>query len=816
MDKKVHKRLVKQLAKKQKQGISIKDAAKELIKQGHIKEEVNQAVQESYLVNYIKKEKDYGYELGEIKQHVEASPEAKTGVLNKEIIELAFKHFKSYLKYFMISIFIMLILLLLALAGYLMDNPQEAPPSCIDIDEDGYCNTEDCNDYNNLIYPGGTEFCEDGIDNDCDGEVDENCIIEQAPTPEEETTTSCGDGECNGDEQIGKCRDCPCTDDQECKDLYGNDHECDGTYCIVPGNSGPAVTGADPTTDCSDGQCAEPYSCSEDPEYTTICSVGIGACETNGTYGCNSNGDGLECSATAGTPTNEICNDGIDNDCDGYTDYEDDNCAIICDRDGDNYYSLSLLVHERIYCNLAGYQEGDCNDNNTFVNPGESEICTDGLDNNCDTLFDCNDLICTNNPICNGCTPGEQLTCISGQPGVCAEGIKSCKASGEWGPCIVEQPIDEICDNGLDDNCDGETDENCNNPQYCNLINECQTGYCCENSICTSTDDLYCYEDVDQDLYGSSTSGNIKTVASDCLCHDEIQTGSVTKFVRNNLDCDDNNANVNPEGTEICNNEYDENCDGQLDESCTETCGDGTCDDNENVLTCPADCLTQMCTTTTLDKNAIEHGEITFSSTGGHDGSGAYIFDGVDDYLSIPNERLGEDGTICFWGIAFDNTGKTRFISSDDLGGSNAEMRTYANSATKLSWYFGNGNNVAIANSYGSISNTIWHHFCATWDYSENEDKTVIRAFYDGSITHQTALPGKTEDGDKGLQIGAWSDQSFLKGSIDEPILSSCALTLDEISEIYTGVDASRSQAPEFDEKRSFLNLFLDNLTPWN
>ena len=44
----------------------------------------------------------------------------------------------------------------------------------VDLDGDGYDSTVDCNDYNSDVYSGAPEIC-DGIDNNCNGQIDEGC-----------------------------------------------------------------------------------------------------------------------------------------------------------------------------------------------------------------------------------------------------------------------------------------------------------------------------------------------------------------------------------------------------------------------------------------------------------------------------------------------------------------------------------------------------------------------------------------------------------------------------------------------------------------
>ena len=199
-----------------------------------------------------------------------------------------------------------------------------------------------------------------GIDDDCDGEIDEN-LTRTCTTPCGTGTERCEDGAwvgCNApqpEEEIcdGKDNDCDGEVDETCECVHGESYPCGRgdersrqamlnsigicrpgvAYCNM-GHLTECLGGQEPLPeelcdneeddDC-DGTVNEGCACEQGE--TRACCMGQYCDDTNdaychtGTQTCNCVGS--ECSwgeCTGGTePTQEVC-DGIDNDCDGIID----------------------------------------------------------------------------------------------------------------------------------------------------------------------------------------------------------------------------------------------------------------------------------------------------------------------------------------------------------------------------------------------------------------------------------------------------------------------------------------------------------------
>lgn len=250
----------------------------------------------------------------------------------------------------------------------------------------------------------------DGLDNDCDGEIDEN--LNQA------CSTDCGAG--NESCVNGAWSGCDAPEPQT-EICDGMDNSCDGL--------------TDPNCDCIVGD--------EQPCGTAgsegVCRPGTQICDSNGLWG--------GCVGEVG-PSTELC-DGLDNDCNGITD--DVDAIEICDgqdNDCDGSTDEGLVQACSTACGLG---EETCQQGNWVgcdAPPVSEDVC-DGEDNDCDGTAD-ND--------CE-CLPGETIECGESDVGECRKGEQQCDNNGDWGPCVGDQgPELEICDE-KDNDCDSKTDE---------------------------------------------------------------------------------------------------------------------------------------------------------------------------------------------------------------------------------------------------------------------------------------------------------------------------------------------------------------------
>ena len=271
-----------------------------------------------------------------------------------------------------------------------------------DGDGDGWDDADDCVPDDPLSYPDAREWC-DGIDNDCDGEVDEtfdldldgfladdeaDCRAMGGPLDCDDLDPDVNPGApevCNGiDDDCSGLIDDPGDGDG---DGYDACLDCDDTDPFIYPGAAEAHDGVD--NDCS-GLADEPWDQDGDGW-----SEAMGDCD-------DADGDNAP-------DIPEFCDD-QDNDCDGEVDEG-------FDEDGDGYTTCG----------------GDCDDSDPSIHPGAEEIC-DGADSDCDgVVLDDFDQDEDGYTICTG-------DCGEGTPTTNPDGTEGC--------------------NGRDDDCNGVIDEN--------------------------------------------------------------------------------------------------------------------------------------------------------------------------------------------------------------------------------------------------------------------------------------------------------------------------------------------------------------------
>jgi len=437
--------------------------------------------------------------------------------------------------------------------------------SGIDDDGDGFAETAgDCDDTNATVFPGGPEL-PDLLDNDCDGYTDEGTVLvdDDGDGYCESLAQPCSDGALVGDcndaanyihpgavETCGDPYDSDCNGtvndlnaagcfshyydaDQDGYGAAGTGPQCQcgpfGVYTSTNAldcfdQSAAVYPGAPELADGYDNDCDGPA----DEGTVLYDDDGDGYCETL-QQPCTVGAAGGDCEdgrPAVNPAVPEVCNDNLDNDCDGQQNEAGaQGCTTFyldVDRDGygdDRTASCGCSAVPNAV--LVG---GDCDDANANINPTGFEAA-DGVDNDCDGLRDEG----TNKYDDDGDGYCESGNCTTQANGVTPLGGDCNDGNGAISPVATE-----VCANGVDDNCNAQ-------------INEGQNAVGCTNY----------YRDNDQDNYGGGVGA--------CYC---APTGVYT--TPDASDCYDSNSDVYPGsqgwfGTQRGDGSFDYNCSGGVD-----------------------------------------------------------------------------------------------------------------------------------------------------------------------------------------------------------------------------------------------------------
>ncbi len=334
--------------------------------------------------------------------------------------------------------------LLVLLYGAACSTPAPDP----DLDGDGVRSSFDCDDGDASVYPGAEDVCADGIDQDCNGQDNEDCL-EASRDWDHDGFLSYADGGDDCNDQRGDIH--PGAEEIP---YDGIDQDCDGEDLDdLDGDGDPGVAAGGGDCDDADPGVSSltvevPYDgTDQDCDGADLVDVdgdGHVAVEAGGDDCDDRSEDVFE-----GAP--EFQDDGVDSDCDGLDNPDEDGDGYAVPDDCDDG---SAAIHPgagEVSCNLvdedcdgwisdrdcdgadAQPRGGDCDDSDPLLGPGSEEVACNGVDEDCDGRLADQDCDGEDAEVWGG------LDCDDLDP--------------------LVRPFAPEFVNGIDDNCNGEVDE---------------------------------------------------------------------------------------------------------------------------------------------------------------------------------------------------------------------------------------------------------------------------------------------------------------------------------------------------------------------
>ena len=511
--------------------------------------------------------------------------------------------------------------------GFAADNP-----GMHDDDNDGYCwfgrdmdasgdctgagendGSLDCDDDQNTVNSGADELCTNAIDNDCNG----------LPTLEDPTCEDVvdrdGDGFCRMGQDMNSDRDC--IDEGETTEAVDCD---DDAITVFPGNRENCADDLD--NDCNGRADDADDMCRSDVDNDGdgYCPIGRDENDDGDCLDAGEEAGGFDCDDTEAAVNpgqTEICDDALDNDCDGDPNFEDSECRALFDSDGDGHCPQGVDLNEDQDCIDEGedVEPFDCDDDDSTISPSIMEVCTNEQDDDCDTIVSLADEDCAGYLDRDGdryCFVGFDMN----RDGDCADageegGSTDCDdENASIVPAVGGEPTMEVCTDSVDNNCDGSTDAGdpmcrdyrdsdrdgwCDVGQDLNEDGDCsdeneQNGIDDESMRDAEPEDSTVYpgapencldmKDNDQDgLIDEGPlrfEGDYRDEGTACVMDSDADGDGWCPIGRDTngdgdcldegenvakSDCNDNDAERHPGVEELCRNLFDDDCDSQID-----------------------------------------------------------------------------------------------------------------------------------------------------------------------------------------------------------------------------------------------------------